>query len=42
MEQTSVVDLGFGMNAFLVEASESSRRSDTVEAMAVVKETKFH
>src|SRR5690349_20558517 len=30
------------MNAFLVEASESGRRSDAVEAVTVVQETKFH
>src|SRR4051794_12493075 len=30
------------MDAFLVEASESGRRSDAVEAVAVIQETKFH
>ena len=42
MQQAGVIDLGVGMNAFFVEACESGRRSDTVEAVAVVKETKFH
>src|ERR1051326_4843558 len=42
VQQPGVVDLGFRMNAFLVEASESGRRSDTIEAVAVVQETKFH
>src|SRR5690349_13769895 len=42
VQQPGVIDLGFRMNAFLVEASESGRRSDTVEAVAVVQETKFH
>ena len=42
MQQARVVDLGFRMNAFFVEASESSRRSDTVKAVAVVKDAKFH
>jgi hypothetical protein len=42
VQKAGVIDLGFRMDAFLVEASESGRRSDTVEAVAVIKETKFH
>jgi hypothetical protein len=42
VQKARVIDLSFRMNAFLVEASESGRRSDTVKAVAVVKETKFH
>src|ERR1043165_9786176 len=42
VQQPGVIDLGFRMDAFLVEASESGRRRDAVEAVAVVEKTKFH
>src|SRR5689334_5916054 len=42
VQQPGVIDLSFRMDTFLIEASESGRRSDAVEAVAMVQETKFH
>ena len=42
MQQTAVVDFRFRMNAFFVEAREGCGRGDAVEAVTVIKQTKFH
>ena len=42
MQQTLVLDFGVRVNALPVEAREGCGRSHAIEAMAVVKQAKFH
>src|SRR6266496_1046736 len=42
MKQTGVINIRFRMNAFLIKTREGGRRSDAIEAMTMIKQTKFH
>ena len=42
VQQSRVADLGFRMDSFFIEASKRRSGSNSVEAMAVVKDAKVH
>ena len=42
MQQAAVFDVGARVDAFLVKAREGGSRGDAVEAVAVIKQAKFH
>ena len=42
VQKSGVIDFGFGMDTFFVEARKSRCGSDPVEAVTVIQEAKFH
>ena len=42
MQQTGVTDISIRVDSFIVETRKGCRRSNAVEAVAVIKHAKFH